>query len=152
MPPATRAFLDTSALFAAIWSEEGGGRMLLRLGEAGAVQIVVSRQVLTELERATRSKAPHALASLAVLLDRSRIEVAPEPGREVLTTCEGLVAHPADAKILAAAIASQADYLITLDRHHFLENAKLRQEVPLFLGTPGDFLAWFRGRLTVEGA
>ena len=152
MPPATRAFLDTSALFAAIWSEEGGGRMLLRLGEAGAVQIVVSRQVLAELERATRRKAPHALASLAVLLDRCRIEVAPEPGREVLTTCKGLVAHPADAKILAAAIASQADYLITLDRQHFLENAKLRQAVPLFVGTPGDFLAWFRGRLTVEGA
>jgi predicted nucleic acid-binding protein len=75
-----------------------------------------------------------------------------EPGREVLTTCEGLVAHPGDAKILAAAIASQADYLITLDRQHFLENAKLRQAVPLFVGTPGDFLAWFRGRLIGEGA
>ena len=83
MSPTTRAFLDTSALFAAIWSEEGGGRMLLRLGEAGAVQIVVSRQVLAELERAIRSKAPHALGSLAVLLagvtsarEKRRVEVA----------------------------------------------------------------------------
>ena len=151
MPPATRAFLDTSALFAAIWSEEGGGRMLLRLGEAGAVHIVVSRQVLAELERAIRSKAPQALALLAVLLDRIHVEVAPEPGREVLTTCEGLVAHPGDAKILAAAIASEADYFVTLDRQHFLENAKLRQAVPIVVGTPGDFLAWFRGRLAGQG-
>ena len=152
MSPTTRAFLDTSALFAAIWSEEGGGRMLLRLGEAGAVQIVVSRQVLAELERAIRSKAPHALGSLAVLLDRIHVEVAPEPSREVLTTCEGLVAHPGDAKVLGAAVASGVDYLVTFDRQHFLENAKLRQALPFIVGTPGDFLAWFRGRLTGEGA
>src|SRR4030067_2899168 len=90
MSPTTRAFLDTSALFAAIWSEEGGGRMLLRLGEAGAVQIVVSRQVLAGLERALRSKAPHPLGSLAVLLDRIHVEVAPGPSREGLRPCEPL--------------------------------------------------------------
>jgi predicted nucleic acid-binding protein len=151
MPPATRAFLDTSALFAAIWSEHGGGRMVLRLGEAGAVHIVVGRQVLAELERTLRDKAPHALASLAVLLDRIRVEVAPKPGREVLTSCQGLVSHRGDAKILAAAIACQVDYFITLDRQHFLDNAKMRQAVPFVVGTPGDFLAWFRGRLAGEG-
>jgi predicted nucleic acid-binding protein len=147
MPPATRAFLETSALFAAIWSEEGGGRMVLRLGEAGAVQIVVGRQVLAELERTLRSKAPHALAPLAVLLDQLRVEVAPEPGREVLATCQSLVGHPGDAMILAAAIASPVDYFVTLDRQHFLDIAKMRQAVPFVMGTPGDFQAWFRNRL-----
>jgi predicted nucleic acid-binding protein len=151
MPPATRAFLDTSALFAAIWSEQGGGRMVLRLGEAGAVQIVVGRQVLAELERTLRDKAPHALVSLAVLLDRIRVEVAPEPGRELLTSCQGLVSHPGHAKILAAAIASEVDSFVTLDRQHFLDNAKMRQAVPFVVGTPGDFLAWFRDRLAGQG-
>ncbi len=126
--------------------------MVLRLGEAGAVQLVVSRQVLAELERAIRSKAPHALASLAVLLDRTRVEVAPEPGREVMATCEGLVGHPGDAKVLAVAVASGVDYFVTLDRQHFLSNARLRQAVPFVVGTPGDFLAWFRVRLTGEGS
>lgn len=148
--PAAQAFLDTSALFAAIWSVEGGGRMVLRLGEAGAVQLVVSRQVLAELERALRSKAPDALPALAVLLDRIGVEVAPEPGREVLASCESLVAHAGDAVILAAAIASGADYFVTLDRQHFLENARLRQAVPFVVGTPGDFLVWFRGRYSPE--
>jgi predicted nucleic acid-binding protein len=147
MPPATRAFFDTGALFAAIWSEEDGGQTVLQLGEAGAVQIVVSRQVLAELERTLRAKAPHALATLAVLLDQLRVEVAPEPGREVLATCQSLVGHPGDAMILAAAIVSPVDYFITLDRQHFLDNANMRQAVPFVVGTPGDFLAWFRNRL-----
>ena len=151
MPPATRAFLDTSAMFAAVWSEEGGGRMVLRLGEAGAVRLVVGRQVLAELERTLRSKAPHTLASLTVLLDRIRVEVAHEPSQEVLTTCQGLVGHPGDAKVLAEAVASGVDYFVTLDRQHFLENARLRQAVPFVVGTPGDFLAWLRGRLTGDG-
>jgi predicted nucleic acid-binding protein len=148
--PAVQAFLDTSALFAAIWSVEGGGRMVLRLGEAGAVQLVVSRQVLAELERALRSKAPAALPTLAVLLDRICVEVAPEPGREVLASCESLVAHAGDVVILAAAITSGAEYFVTLDRQHFLENARLRQAVPFVVGTPGDFLVWFRRRYSPE--
>ncbi len=144
MPPATRTFVDTSALFAAIWSEEGGGRMLLRLAEAGAIGLVVNRQVLTELEAAIRRKAPNALPTLAILLDRIRIEIAPDPDQQTVEACRRLVAHEADAAILAAAWASQADYFVTLDRQHFPENVELRQAVPFRVGTPGDYLAWLR--------
>jgi hypothetical protein len=35
-------FLDTSALFSGIWSETGGARMLLKLGEATAIKLSVS--------------------------------------------------------------------------------------------------------------
>ena len=144
MPPATRTFVDTSALFSGIWSEEGGGRVLLRLAEAGAITLVVSAQALAELERAIRRKAPHALPSLAILLDRIRVEVAPDPGEQTLEACRSLVTHEADAAILAAAWASHADYFVTLDRQHFLENVKLRETVPFEVGTPGDYLAWLR--------
>ena len=48
---------------------------------------------------------------------------------------------------LPAAIASPVDYFITLDRQHFLDHAKMRQVVPFVVGTPEDFLAWFRNRL-----
>jgi predicted nucleic acid-binding protein len=147
MPPATRTFVDTSALFAAIWSEEGGGRALLRLAEAGVIGFVVSRQVLTELERAIRRKASHALPDLAVLLDRIRVEVAPDPDERTLEACRRLVAHDADASILAAAWASGADYFVTLDRLHFLENPRLPEAVPFGVGTPGDCLAWLRNLL-----
>jgi predicted nucleic acid-binding protein len=134
-------FLDTS------WSDEGGGRMNLRLGEAGAVKILLSPQVLAEIERASRRKGPGALPLLAVLLDRARVEVGPEPAGEIIRSCRALVSHPADAAILAGAVAGGADYFVTLDRQHFLDNPRLQGAVPFEVGTPGDFLVWLRGRL-----
>jgi len=146
MPP-IRVFLDTSALFAAIWSAEGGGRLALKLGEAGVVQLVLSRQVLAELEGALRGKAPASLVSLALLLDRIRVEIAPEPDHDVLAACEALVTHRGDSMVVAAAVASRTEYSITLDRKHLLENARLGAAVPFLIGTPGDFIAWARARL-----
>ena len=64
------AFLDTSALFAGVWSPVGGARAVLKLAELGAIHLWVSPLVLEELERALQRKAPDALPWLAMLLDR----------------------------------------------------------------------------------
>ena len=120
MPTKVRVFLDTSALFAGIWSATGGARMILRLGEAGAIRLFASPHVLGEIEKALRRKVPDALGSLALLLDRSGVEIAP---------------------------SAEADYFVTLDKEHFLGDSGLREAVPFPVGTPGDFLAFFRGRL-----
>ncbi len=142
-----RVFIDTSALFAGIWSEQGGARMMLKLGEAGAIDLVLSAQVLEELEGALRRKAPDALADLAVLLDRARIEIAPEAAPEESALGKSLVARPANARIVAAALTDRPDYFVTLDRQHLLDNVALAQAAPFEVGTPGDFLAWFRAML-----
>ena len=67
-----RVFLDTSVLFASVWSEEGGSRLILKLGEAGAISISVGPWVLREAEAVLQRKAPHLRARLALLLDRGR--------------------------------------------------------------------------------
>jgi len=48
---------------------------------------------------------------------------------------------------VADALQATADYLITPDREHLLGNTRLAGEVQLPIGTPGDFLAWFRGQV-----
>ncbi len=146
MPTRVKAFLGTSALFAGIWSAEGGARVILKLGEVGAIQLLVSSQVLIELEGALRRKAPDLLGLLAVLLERSGVEVTPAPTPELVQQSRALIAHPGDAQILAAAWIAGTDYLVTLDRQHFLDNERLKEGVSFPVGTPGDFLAWYRGQ------
>jgi len=143
-----RVFVDTSALFAGIWSAEGAARVVLRLGEAGAVRLVVSPLVLTEIERALQRKAPELLGRAALLLATCGAETVPDPAsRETIDEMTEIVGHQGDAAILAAAVAGDVDYLVTHDAHHFLDNLALKQAVPFPIGTPGDFLERYRSSL-----
>ncbi len=145
-----RVFLDTSVLFAGIWSESGGARAILKLGEARAIHLIVAPQVVAEIESVIRRKAPHLLSLMALLLDAAEVEVVAPPSREALDTARLLVAHPGDAEVLAAALDIRPDYFVTLDRAHFLDVPALRASVPFPIGTPGDFLAWWREMISAD--
>jgi predicted nucleic acid-binding protein len=148
MPDGVRVFLDTSALFAGIWSASGGARMILKLGEVGAIQLLISPQVLTEVEGALRRKAPDILDLLTLLLNRSQAKVVPLLSSDAVRESLALTHHAGDAQVLAAAWQAGIDYLVTLDHEHFLDNTPLRDAVPFPIGTPGDFLTWYRERIT----
>lgn len=145
MPAKLRAFSDTSALFAGIWSASGGSRMILKLGEADAIQPVISRHVLEEIDNVVRSKAPDILGALALVLDRSHFEVSSVQG--TLERVQAQLQYPGDVRILAAALETNVDYFVTLDRKHFLNDDALREAIPFPMGTPGDFLDWYRSTL-----
>jgi predicted nucleic acid-binding protein len=141
-----RVFLDTSVLFAAVLSETGGARLILKLGETGAVQLWVGRSVLQEVDAVLARKAAQSRELLALLLDRARISVGPAANEAALAQAGAVVTYPPDAHILAEALATEADYLVSLDREHLVGNPRA-SELPFPIGTPGDFLAWFRARL-----
>lgn len=124
--------------------------MLLRLGEAGAVHLLASSQVLDELEGALRRKAPQVLGLLAILLERSGLQIVPVPAPDSLHKIQALVSDPGDAQILAAAWESEVGYFVTMDQKHFLDNAALRRAAPFKMGTPGDFIAWYRSQFTIQ--
>ena len=71
--------------------------MILKLGEAGAIRLLVSPQVLEEIEGALRRKAPELLSLLALLLDRSGVEVTPAPSPQVVQDSLALTGHAGDA-------------------------------------------------------
>jgi predicted nucleic acid-binding protein len=145
-----RVFLDTSVLFAAVLSETGGARLILKLGEAGILHLWVGPQVLQEADSVLARKAPESKALFALLLDRARVEIGPAPDGEASSRAEKVVRYVPDARVLAEALASEVDYFVTLDRQHFINNP-LVSSLPFSVGTPGDFLAWLRKRLaTVE--
>jgi len=142
--------MDTSALFAGIWSEGGGGRVLLRLGEAKKVTLLVSSQVLVEVERTVRTKAPHLISTAALFLVHSNVSVVSSPAQNLVDQCAALINYDNDAMVMAAALQAETEYFVTLDRKHFLDNVDLNAAMPFPLGTPGDALEWLRIRLIQE--
>ena len=121
--------------------------MLLKLGEAGVVELLVSSQVLEEIEDVIRRKAAQLLPTLALLLDRSQAKIEPTAPNEMAEHCRRLVSHSGDAHILSDAWHNQADFLVTLDRAHFFDLPALAGQVPFLIGTPGDCLSWLREEL-----
>ena len=142
-----RCFLDTSALFAGVLSPTGAARPVLQLAEAGVVQLVISRQVLLEAESTLRRKAPEALGSLALLLDRARVEICATASPAATYS----VSHPGDAQIVADAYAASVSFLLSFDREHLVGNQLLQSAVPYRIGTPGDFISWLRAHCRRRG-
>jgi predicted nucleic acid-binding protein len=131
-------------MFAAIFSSRGGAREILRLGVAGLLQVLVSQDVLAELEENLQRKAPRRLVDLAVAFEEANLALVNPPDITTIQQCQRLIGYADDSVVLAAALAAQVDFFVTLDRQHFLDNEPLRAALPFPMGTPGDCLAWYR--------
>lgn len=138
-----KIFLDTSVIFAAVFSPDGGSRLLFRLGEADLLDIWVGKSVIREADEVVRRKASHTLPDLAILLDIVHVSTGRAPGIRELKKANELVNYPPDVQVLAEALMVAPDWFITLDRKHFLENRYLAK-LPFRIGTPGDFLEAFK--------
>lgn len=145
-----KVFLDSSALFAGIFSAKGGARLILKLAEGGLLELSVSQQVLAETERNLRNKVPKALSYYALLLNEVRINIIPDPTWEEKVPYIPLLPHKSDVPILVAALKAEVDYFVTLDKEHFLEVPGLSEKVGLPIGTPGDFIAWYKKRWLLQ--
>ncbi len=120
--------------------------MILSLAEAEVITLVVSEEVLTEVERDLIARLPRAMPEYRRFLAACPMEKIRAPSNDEVAAAAEII-HPKDAPILAAAMASQADYLVTLDRKHFLNDPEVARRSGLRIGTPGDFLAWLRDQL-----
>lgn len=130
-------------------NHESAGRQLLRLGEAGAIDMRVSRDVLRECETVIRRKEPSLVAGLALILDQANFAITLDPDQETVERCIELTGYRPDAKILAAAIETGVDMFATLDTQHFLGNPLLGpSETSLRVGTAEQCLEWCRSILT----
>ena len=150
MPPVPDLFFDSSALVAGVLSKVGAARALLLLSEARLVRLTVSEQVITETERALARKSPAALPYYRAAVRQAAIRIVADPARETVQAHLDWIGDPTDVPILVAAMEAGVDYLVTLNRRHFLTDPTLAERSRLRLGTPGDALAWVRGRLASE--
>lgn len=137
-------FLDSSTLFAGIVSPSGAARALLLMAEAGLVTITVSEQVIAETEQVVAHKVPQALAYYREALHSTGLRIIRNPSPEEVDAHQGIIAHQPDVPIVVAAMKAQADYLVTFDRRHFIDDPGVAAQSGLRIGMPGDALAWVR--------
>jgi predicted nucleic acid-binding protein len=137
-------FLDSSALFAGVVSPDGAARVLLLLADARLVTITVSEQVVAETERAVTRKALQALAYYREALRSTGLRIVRDPSPEEVEAHRDIIAHRAGVPIVVAAIRAGVDYLVTLNRRHFIDDRGVAARSGLRIGMPGDALAWVR--------
>ena len=138
-------FLDSSALFAGVFSPTGAARALLVLGEVGRISITISEQVIAETERALARKAPKALPNYREALRHTGMHIERDPSTKDVEPHLGIISHEADLPIVVAAIKAKVDYLVTLNRRHFMDDPLVSSRSGLQIGTPGDVLNWLKG-------
>jgi len=146
--PKIDLFLDSSALMAGIISAQGAARALLLLGEDEKIILTVSVQVIVEVERNIALKLPKILPYAREIILHTHVGILHDPSPEEVRTHLDWISHAADVPILVAAARADVDFLVTLNTHHFIEDAQVSQRSGLRIGTPGDALAWVRQRLS----
>lgn len=97
---------------------DGPPRRMLELVADGAIELVLAEPVLTELRRILELKLgvqEAAVEATLRLLKEIAVEVVPVPDR-----VDAVSGDPDDDRILAAAVASQAEILVSGDGKHLL--------------------------------
>lgn len=142
-----KVFIDTNVLIAGVNSVTGASATILDLCEARVLQMVVSRQVLIEADRNFAAKFPQLVGRFRQFMHNLAPLMVEDPTPESMEKATNIVDRK-DAPILAAAQNANVDFLITLDKKHFL-NPRTRQKIMLKVVSPIEFLQSFE-RLFLE--
>lgn len=137
-----KVFLDTSALIAGVVSSRGAARAVLQLAEIGLIEVIVSRQVIVEADRNIEEKLPKMLDDYREFMKLLSPVLIDDPHQKDVERFLKVINYD-DAPILASAVGSDADFLITWDRKHFIgKNIHIHSNLKIV--TPGEFLKYFR--------
>ncbi len=137
-----KVFLDTSALIAGVASSRGAARAVLQLAEIGLIEVIVSRQVIVEADRNIEEKLPEMLNEYREFIKLLAPVLIDDPRQKDVERFLKVINYD-DAPILASAVSSGADFLITWDRKHFI-GKDIHTHSNLKIVTPGEFLRYFR--------
>jgi predicted nucleic acid-binding protein len=130
-----RAFLDASVIFAAVYSKTGAARELFRQAIHDQVRLVVNQDVLDEAQRNLTKKAAQEVGQLRVLMAMIDPEIAPDPSAKLVAQVSQYVVEK-DVPVVAGALATQVDYLVTFDRKHLIEPAEVAEKSGLKIVLP----------------
>ncbi len=140
--PQYRIFFDTSVYIAGLRSPSGAARELLRLAEAEAIRMVVSDEVITEVDRVLTAKFPGLVQENRKLWKDLEPEVVPDPSADQVKPFSQKL-HKGDASILCSAYLARVSAFVTWNTRDFMVGGvKSLVDFPIVI--PADGLKLFR--------
>jgi len=112
-----RLFLDANVIFSAAHNSAGNARGLFQLAQQQRCELVTSPYALEEAQRNILLKYPDRAGEFEHLLPVLTVAAEALPDRVAWAVAQCIPVK--DAPILAAAVQSQVDLLVTGDRTHF---------------------------------
>src|SRR5437764_15004160 len=112
-----RIFLDANVLFSAAYREAGSTRILFRLADVGACELISSAYAIEEARRNIARKYPERSVDLESLV--VHLVVCAEPAGANVSWAAAQPLPAKDAPILAAAVQAKANILATGDKTDF---------------------------------
>lgn len=139
-----RVVIDSSVVVAALATPnpESASRVVLAAVAAGLVDLVITDELEAEYRRAVEYQQVRRYAAKvdrqgfvdAIVATAERVEAGSAAG--------AVPADPGDDKVVAAALAGRADFLVSLDRHLL----DLAGPPGILVVRPGDFLSELRAK------
>ena len=133
-------FLDSNVFISAALSKTGGSFHIASESLQGRVAIHTNPFVIAEVARIMRQKLPHAVDEAYYLMSSLWLVSADNPSIHEIQSAAALIDDIKDAPILAGALKSGADAIITLDRKHFMSEKLKTANLPVQILTPKEFI------------
>ena len=138
-----KVFIDANIFFAASYSKNGGSALILELAKKKKIKIITVSYALAEAEKNIELKLGQKYLSIHhqnILDINPEIQSLDNLNLETIHMLENFLVLK-DIPILAGALFSKAEFLITLDKRDFLDNKKLTNlNLPFKILNPENFI------------
>src|SRR3989344_4588579 len=108
-----KIFLDSSTILSGLASPNGGSGKLLKFGESNKVKLIVNPYIVEEVSTHLQKLRIHP-KDLESLLSKKTVFLVNNPPEQVTFQFEKVGKDPKDAPVIAGAVNSLADYLVSL--------------------------------------
>lgn len=135
-----KVFIDSSVLVSACASNTGASALILGLSKNNQLITYISLEVIAEARKNVISKLGlRGQKNLAIYLKKANLNLTPSPSPEKIKECESFI-NEKDAPILASALNSDSEIILSLDKKHFIQEKVKDYVKPRLIQTPGEFI------------
>lgn len=143
-----RIFIDSSVFISACASSRGASALVLRYALEGKIKCFLSIDVIIETQRNITLKLdPTGKERFEFFLSKIPFKIMDLVNKKEIAKCNKVI-NSKDAPVLAAAIKSKSNFLLTLDKKHFLQSEIIKFAKNLRITTPGEFVNFLKSRKT----